>query len=52
MSVNNAGALTGGLAASWETSPDQLKWRFKLRPGRRAVPRSGCPRPPGWRSRR
>jgi peptide/nickel transport system substrate-binding protein len=33
MSVNNAGALTGGLAAQWETSPDHLKWRFKLRPG-------------------
>lgn len=32
MSVNNAGALTGGLASQWETSPDQLKWRFKLRP--------------------
>jgi peptide/nickel transport system substrate-binding protein len=32
MSVNNAGALTGGLAAQWEASPDQLKWRFKLRP--------------------
>lgn len=33
MSVNNAGALAGGLASHWETSPDQLKWRFKLRPG-------------------
>jgi peptide/nickel transport system substrate-binding protein len=32
VSVSNAGALTGGLASQWETSPDQLKWRFKLRP--------------------
>jgi peptide/nickel transport system substrate-binding protein len=30
--VSNAGALVGGLAASWETSKDQLNWRFKLRP--------------------
>ena len=31
-SVNVAGAVTGGLATLWETSPDQLKWQFKLRP--------------------
>lgn len=32
VAVNNAGALTGGLATQWETSKDRLKWRFQLRP--------------------
>jgi peptide/nickel transport system substrate-binding protein len=30
--VDDQGQLIGGLAASWETSKDQLTWRFKLRP--------------------
>ena len=39
---NNIGELVPSLAESWECSPDELTWTFKLRPGMKWVDSTGA----------